>query len=117
MKTYQEKYFKYKKKYQDLKNKLAKNKFKLSGGGNKTLVLIKAEWCGYCQKFKSVWEKLPGELNNINFKVLDSELNQDEIKKYDFKGYPSIYLEYDNRKIEYKGNRSLEDIKNFVLEN
>ena len=115
MKTYQEKYIKYKLKYLELK----KNTFtKQNGGGNnKTLVLIKADWCGHCKAFKSTWEQLPANIPNVNFKILDSESNPDEIKKYNIKGYPTIILETGDKKIEYNGSRTVKDIKQFVENN
>ena len=130
--TYSDKYLKYKNKYLNLKKIIQNNKtLNMTGGGlqeertpsiiysetnkdNKTLVFIKAEWCGYCTEFKKIWEKLPLEIKNINFKVLDSELNKKEIKNYNIKGFPSIFLEIGDKKIEYNGSRNIKAIKEFV---
>ena len=115
MKTYQEKYLKYKAKYLALKNNI--NLSQNGGGNKKTLTLIKAEWCGHCIAFKETWEKLPGHIKYINFKVLDSDNNKSEIEKYNIKGYPSIFLEIGNKKIEFNGKRNIEEIKKFVENN
>lgn len=112
MKTYQDKYLKYKSKYIKLKKKL---NFNMSGGGNnKTLILIKAEWCGHCQRFKSVWDELPKHLPNIVFKILDSDENKTEIDKYNIKGYPTLILKINDKNIVYEGERTIEKIKEFV---
>ena len=121
MKTYQEKYLKYKQKYLLLKNKLNSSISQTGGGNNgqydKTLTLIKAEWCGHCKAFKSTWEELPSQIKNINFKTLDSDTNKEEIEKYDITGYPSLVLENGDKKIKYEGKRDVESIKKFVAEN
>lgn len=121
MKTYKEKYLKYKIKYLNLKDSLdnINNNIKTQNGGrnNKTLILIKADWCGHCKAFKPIWEQLPSHLDNINFKLLDSENNKDIIQKYNIKGYPSIFLEIGDKRIEYNGKRDLESIKEFVENN
>lgn len=115
MKTYQEKYLKYKNKYINLKDSI--NSKNMIGGADKTLTLIKAEWCGHCRRFKSIWEELPTHIKGINFKLLDSEENKKEIEKYDILGYPSIFLEIGDKKISYEGERSIEKIKEFVENN
>lgn len=115
---YENKYLKYKAKYIALKNNFNNNKINMLGGSinqtEKTLTLIKADWCGHCKKFFPIWEELPKHLPNINFKVLDSEQNKEEIQKYKIAGYPSIFLEIDNKILEYTGGRTVEDIKNFL---
>lgn len=109
MKTYQEKYLKYKTKYLFLKNSLQK-------GGGKTLTLIKADWCGHCKTFMKTWDELPFNIKNINFKILDSDNNKKEIERYNIKGYPSIFLENGNV-IEFNGKRDIESLKKFVENN
>lgn len=123
MKTYQEKYLKYKQKYLLLKNKL-NSSISQTGGGDKnqgqydkTLTLIKAKWCGHCKAFKPIWEELPSKIKNVNFKTLDSNTNKEEIEKYDISGYPSLVLENGDKKIKYEGKRDVESIKKFVAEN
>lgn len=123
MKTYQEKYLKYKQKYLLLKNKL-NSSISQTGGGNKdngqyekTLTLIKADWCGFCKAFKPIWEDLPSKIKYVNFKTLDNDINKKEIEKYDISGYPSLVLEIGDKKIKYEGKRNVESIKKFVEKN
>jgi len=119
MDTYEQKYHKYKSKYLKLKSQLKVQ----SGGGNSqnipTLTLIKAEWCGHCQRFKPEWEELQKTYNEVQYKTIDSE-NKEQLSKYEFKGFPSIFLEInDNPKsyIEYNGTRTKEQIIKFIEEN
>jgi len=112
MKTYQEKYLKYKFKYIKLKQNI--NSKIMVGGANKTLTLIKADWCGHCKQFKHIWEELPKHIKNVNFKLLDSDKNEKEIKKYDILGYPSIFLEIGDKKIPYDGERTVSGISKFI---
>ena len=115
MKTYQEKYLKYKLKYIKLKSTLQYNK--QIGGSSKTLTLIKAEWCGWCKKFKPIWDELPQHIPGITFKILDEKQNKAEVADYDVTGFPSIFLEKDNKVIPYDGARTIDDIKKFVEQN
>ena len=120
MDTYQNKYLKYKNKYLKLRNNLnnsLSNTTQTGGGNKKTLTLIKADWCGHCQRFKETWEALPTKIKYINFKTLDNDLNKDEIKKYEFKVVPSIFLEDGDDITEYTGKRDIESLKKFVESN
>ena len=110
MLTYQEKYNKYKNKYLQLKQNINLMK----GGNAKTLTLIKADWCKHCNKFMSSWHNLPKHISGINFKLLDSKKDKQLINEYNISGFPSIFLENGNKKIEFKGERNIENIKNFV---
>ena len=109
---YTKKYLKYKAKYLSLKK--LEQKLNMKGGGNKTLALFKAEWCGHCIGFKDTWNKLKDENKNINFVTYDSEINKEEIKKYKIEGFPSLILLSDKKAIEYVGPRNKEAIEEFI---
>jgi len=135
MKTYQEKYLKYKHKYLSLKNKISKqsggscsNKYypysniNMLGGGNnerRRLILLKAEWCGHCQAFKGEWEKIKKELSSDNLEIItyDSEKDKKMMEKYQVKGFPTILLENKNKIVEFQGMRNIEAIKHFIKDN
>jgi thiol-disulfide isomerase/thioredoxin len=111
------KYLKYKTKYIKLKNKL--NNIEMFGGSNsnKTIYLFKAEWCGYCNMFKSVWTQLQNDYKNkAVFITYDADKNRNELSKYDIEGFPTIILQIGNKTIEYRGNRDLNSLKNFIDE-
>jgi thiol-disulfide isomerase/thioredoxin len=109
--SYEEKYKKYKFKYL---NEL--QKIKQKGGTNKSkLIAFTAKWCGHCKTFMPVFNKLQKNSKlDIEFINYDSELNKEEIKKYKILGYPTLYLQHNNKMIEYTGERSVESIENFI---
>jgi len=110
---YTEKYLKYKAKYISLKK--LEQKLNMKGGGDKkTLALFKAEWCGHCIGFKETWNQLKNENKNINFITYDSEINKNEIKKYNIQGFPTIILLLNDKAIEYVGPRSRDAIEEFI---
>jgi len=73
------------------------------------VILLKAEWCGYCKKFKPEWEILTNN-NNLNNKVefitLDSEKDKEEINKYKIQGFPTILINKNNKITSYEGSRT-----------
>ena len=81
-------------------------------GGNPGMLLIFANWCGHCQRFKPTFNELCKELGN-DFpctSIEDSNLDDNDLKTaLDFKGYPTIKFFDQNGKIigDYnKGDRS-----------
>ena len=126
MADYYNKYLKYKQKY--LKKKLelsgksynTKSTLKLRGGSyntTPTLVLFKADWCGHCNAFKNDWHSLNNDSElkkTIKFIEYDSDLHNNEINKFNIKGYPTLLFNINNKYIEYEGNRNISDIKKFI---
>ena len=115
-KHYELKYLIYKQKYLNLKQ----NGKEMVGGGNhkKTLILYKAQWCGFCTRFKPLWEKLKemhGE--DINFTEYDADIDHAIIKKANISGYPSLRLHKNGKFIDYNGERELDKLSNFILNN
>lgn len=99
---YEEKYLKYKKKYLLLKKP--------------SFMLFKADWCGHCNEFKSVWNELISDVKlkkKYNFITIDST-NKREIENYNIKGFPTLLLKKDDKIIEFNGNRNRETILNFL---
>lgn len=80
--------------------------------GNPGMLLIWANWCGHCQRFKPTFNELCKQLGK-DFpctSIEDAELSNDELKSaLDFRGYPTIKFFDQSGKIigEYNGgNRS-----------
>ena len=113
MSNYTEKYLKYKTKYVNLKKII-----NLKGGSEEknTIFLIKADWCGHCKQFKSTWEKLNNNNNNVKFVTLDGDKDQNKIKQNNFNvlGYPTILFKSKNKVIEYNGNRDYDSVHEFI---
>lgn len=94
---------------------------------NVNVDLIKAVWCGHCQRLMPEWEIFRAltkttDKVNFNINVYESTTQQDEIdalikeKKYQFGGYPSIYITVDNKEsIAYDGERTGENIFNTIM--
>lgn len=82
--------------------------------GNPGLLLIYANWCGHCQRFKPIFEELCSTLgNNFPCKSIEHDDLNNELKEaLDFKGYPTIKFFDQSGKIvsEYQGDRSKEDL-------
>lgn len=90
--------------------------------------LIKAVWCGHCQRLMPEWEifkALTKTTNKVDFNinVYEETTQKSEIeelikeKKYQFGGYPSIFITVDNNKsIAYDDERTGEKIFNFIME-
>ena len=84
------------------------------------IVLIKADWCGYCKEFIPEFIKLKNKMKNekINFHIIDAN----DVKNYSIlpkiKKYPTI-LFYNKNKLlgEYTQDRKLLEkyIKNFFI--
>jgi thiol-disulfide isomerase/thioredoxin len=129
------KYLKYKTKYLKYKSKL-NNKINLIGGSepifyfghdNKdyikkykiTIYLFKADWCGHCKNFKDIWNEVAKiftdtHSDKINFIVYDSKLNEEELKRWNVKGFPTIFIRKNTDAYEYNGNRQIDEFKKYI---
>lgn len=100
--------------------KLSQNDFSISRNGvyiNKNLkspgmLLIFANWCGHCQRFKPTFNELCRQLGNDFhcISIEDTQLQQNDnlIKALNFRGFPTIKFFDQSGKIigEYNGERS-----------
>jgi thiol-disulfide isomerase/thioredoxin len=116
-KYYEKKYLLYKQKYLNLKQ--YENNM-LGGSTHKpSLILYKADWCGYCKKFNPEWEQLKknhsNSNSNINFKVYDSNIHKKIINEEKITGYPTIhFINRTGGKLEYNGPRDVQNINEFL---
>lgn len=72
-------------------------------GGPVTFVLIYADWCGHCQRYKPMWEKLaetPGRIANMAAVRDDMYKKVPAIKNAEINGYPSVIKVSPNGSIE-----------------
>ncbi|XP_022904221.1 thioredoxin domain-containing protein 5 homolog [Onthophagus taurus] len=80
-----------------------------------------APWCGHCKRLAPTWEELGKKFKkNPNVNIVKVDCTVDESKQLcsdqDVDGFPSIFLYKNGRKVsEYNGNRSLEDLTEFVI--
>jgi thiol-disulfide isomerase/thioredoxin len=112
--------------------KLKSSHFKVSGnqvyvdpkihGGNPGLLLIYANWCGHCQRFKPTFNDLCRQLGK-DFpctSIEDSDMDDDNLKSaLNFRGYPTIKFFDQSGKIigDYNsGDRSKEALLNHICD-
>ncbi len=82
------------------------------------MVLFYAPWCPHCKTMMGDWEKLK---NKVGSELEVVKVNCDEkpemAEKHDVKGFPTIILFKDGRKIHFEGSRNLENFMKFVKNN
>ena len=119
--NYDQKYLKYKKKYNELRKiearlisegKLnADGSLKIQNGGSSpTVSLFKAEWCGHCKNFTSTWNQLQKTNKHVKFETFDADKHGDIIKKQNIDGFPTIKI---NGNV-YHGERDFESLNSLL---
>ena len=98
-----------------LKNKI-KESFKIGRKYDKTLLFYHMPWCGYCKNFMPVWDMLKPykEYYNVDMQAINCERYPEICTRDNVQSYPTIRLVSGNKKIENDGNRTLEDLLNFI---
>lgn len=85
------------------------------------VTLFYADWCGHCQELKPKWRKLEKSLQQLNDKMVLARVNNSVMSEIegdkDIMGFPTIYyLENGSKKSEFKKERSLFELFNFISE-
>lgn len=130
MDNYTQKYLKYKEKYLALQkeyDQLIKMKAANMKGGNGnhaskmtsdnkiTVMLFKADWCGHCVKFKPTWDKLSEIYNKkFNFITYDADKQRDKFIEYKVDAFPTVLVKNGSQTIPYDGDRSFDEMNNFL---
>lgn len=86
---------------------------------NPTLGVYYTNWCGYSKRFLNELDNgLKNKLeSSVSVKLVDCEKNPDECKRLNVRGYPTVILHKNNEDILYNGNRSEDDLINFINNN
>jgi len=71
----------------------------------KEIIIVKAEWCGHCQKAAPEFAKI-AKNGKIPVKILDADKNKDEVSGLNVKGYPTILFMESGKPTEYSGQRT-----------
>jgi len=85
-----------------------------------SLVKFFAPWCGHCKRLAPTWEELAKKFvdnSEVNIVKVDCtlEVNKQLCNDEEVDGFPSVFLYKNGKKIsEYNGNRSLEDLQDFI---
>lgn len=92
--------------------------------GSKSIVICKADSCGYCKKAAPEFSKLlaasPITLKDgskATVKILDADKDKSEISQYKIKGYPTILIVDGGQVTEYPGERTADGIIDFLNSN
>ena len=118
-----EKYQKYKLKY-DMYKKSLENKYMyqdIVGGGRKLksplkVVLVYAPWCRHCTNFKTTWNNLISNSENVEFENHNVDNMSSEAKmKYRTDGIPTLFFEQDDSIEKYSGDMNYDTIYSEVI--
>lgn len=82
------------------------------------LIKFYAPWCGHCRRLEPTWNDLGKFYENddgIKIAKIDCTENSAECSKFEVRGYPTLLLIKDGKKIEkYQGGRDLEAFKKYI---
>ena len=99
----------------DLKNFVKK----VVKSNNIWLILFYAPWCGHCQEFHPIFEKLAKSTKGL-FKLgaVNCENNRELAERYKVTGFPTILFFGDDKDNveEYEGDREADKIIDFLFE-
>lgn len=85
-----------------------------------TFVKFYAPWCGHCKRLTPRWEELAAKFAGVGqVKVAKMDCTDPDNKpvcsEQDVNGFPTIFIYRDGQRLqEYTGNRSLDDLYEFV---
>jgi len=103
-----------------LKNININTEKKLETPTSLILSVYYAEWCRYSRDFlQHLEEGLKTKLENENIKInlVDCDKNKELCNKYKIEGFPTLLLHKNEEYIQYNGNRTDEDILDFIKSN
>jgi protein disulfide-isomerase A1 len=95
---------------------LTNDNFESALSGKHALVEFYAPWCGHCKRLLPEFEKAAERVgNNALLGKVDCTVEKNLASKFTIQGYPTIYWFVNGvQKEEYDGNRSAEDIQNWI---
>lgn len=88
-----------------------------------TFVKFYAPWCGHCKRLAPTWDQLAIKMvGNVAVKIAKVDCadndNRPLCSQQGVSGFPTVILYHEGEKVkEYEGNRSLDDMANFLKTN
>lgn len=79
---------------------------------NEEVIVISAVWCPSCLLLKKELKKLTEEFH-LNYQLLDYDLDEEEVKKYNAGDKLPVIISGDKRLV---GEKSYDEIVNFLKE-
>ncbi|KAJ6640382.1 Thioredoxin domain-containing protein 5 like [Pseudolycoriella hygida] len=99
-------------------NELTDETFVDHVGLGQHFVKFYAPWCGHCQRLAPTWDELASALEydeTVSISKIDCTLYRPICLQYEVKGYPTLLWIVDGKRMEkYSGQRSLDDLKEYV---
>lgn len=89
----------------------------------RSVIILKAEWCGHCQKampeFKKLIDDAPLSLKSgekVSVRMLDADADKDAISAlgYKVRGYPTLLVQKGKEFAEYPGERTYQGVMEFL---
>lgn len=83
-----------------------------------SVTLYYADWCGPCKHFLPTWTQFENKMNIIgsNVKVNKYESATKEVSTANITGFPTVMIEKDGKKYQYKGSRTVNGLLDEVLD-
>lgn len=103
-----------KEKFEDV----SKSEESFEDSAKPSMVLFYAPWCPHCKTIMGDWEKLRKRVGqNIEIVKVNCDEKPEMAEKHDVKGFPTIILFKDGKKIHFEGSRNLENFMTFIKNN
>jgi thioredoxin-like negative regulator of GroEL len=95
------------------------SKTEITQSNNKdTLGVYYTEWCGYSRHFISDYNTMENDIKKIvNVDLVDCDKEPEKCRKNKVQGFPTLILHKKDKDVAYTGNRSREDLLNFLKNN
>jgi thiol-disulfide isomerase/thioredoxin len=94
-----------------------KNKENFESNDNIQVILFKMKGCSHCTQFLPEFNKFKENISNenkpVNVQIIDAEDDQ-QISKYNIKGFPTVLFIKNGQEFTYDGNRNAEDLMNYL---
>ena len=96
---------------------LAPDTFDKLANGKFTFVMFRAPWCGHCKAMKPAWDQLEQEFVDSKAVLVghvDCTAHSKFCGGFAIKGYPTLRYGHPQDLEEYKGGRSIEELRKFA---